>query len=273
MATARGDGTSERPLAVVTGGSGGIGAVIASRLTDEGYDVVVVSRRSPPAFVRDGVSHMPCDLTDTAQITSVAEKLVAAGKSVHVLIHCAGVITPATVDALRQDDIERQISVNLVAPILLTSRLMASIPCGGHVVFINSMAAVMPLAGSAVYAATKAGLRSFALSLSLEARRRKIAVSSIFPGAVDTTMLRDEMAGGGSVLNYVSAPARPEQIAATVMETLRRPGGERFRPALDGLFGKLCMLAPGLLRLSLPLLTYLGGRGARRNCPTARAPR
>ncbi|WP_264813327.1 SDR family NAD(P)-dependent oxidoreductase, partial [Acetobacter oeni] len=250
------------PLAVVTGGSGGIGRMILIALIREGFDTVTLSRTAP---AQAGQSrHIACDLSNAEDLARAAHILVADGRPVSVLIHCAGVIAPGPVSAMQPADVQRQIAINLTAPVLLTSQLLPLIPRGGHIVFINSLAAVIPLANSAVYVASKAALRSFALSLTLETKPSGIAVSSIFPGAVDTAMLRDEMARGGSVLNFVSPPAKPETIAAAVMKALRHPGQERFEPAIDGLFGRLCMMFPGLLRLALPVLTWFGRRGSDR---------
>ncbi|NHO31727.1 SDR family NAD(P)-dependent oxidoreductase [Acetobacter fallax] len=260
--------TGRPPLAVVTGGSGGIGQTILLALARKGYDTVTLSRNAPPRpDSRTGqIRHIPCDLANADDLARVAGQLVTEGRPVQVLIHCAGVIVPGPVQSMRAEDVQRQIAINLTAPILLTSQLLPLIPRGGHIVFINSLAAVIPLANSAVYVASKAALRSFALALTLETKSVGIAVSSIFPGAVDTPMLRDEMAQGGSVLNFVSPPARPENIAAAVMKALRHPGQERFEPAIDGLFGRLCMMFPKLLRLALPVLTWFGRRGSARAC-------
>lgn len=254
------------PLAVVTGGSGGIGQRILSGLNRLGYDTVTLSRSAPVQSAESPVlfRHIPCDLSDPASVEQAAAGLCAEKRPVDLLIHCAGIISPGPVESASSESIVRQITINLTAPVLLTARLLPLIPAGGHIIFINSLAAVMPLADSAVYVAGKAALRSFALSLSLELKARNVAVSSIFPGAVDTAMLREEMAHGGSVLNFVSAPATPEAIADTVMKAVRHPGKERFTPVLDGYFGRLCMMFPGLLRLALPVLTWFGNRGSER---------
>ncbi len=258
--------TGRPPLAVITGGSGGIGQTILMALAHNGYDTVTLSRTAPssPVPYTAQIRHIPCDLTSAADIARATATLMAEGRPVRVLIHCAGVIVPGPVSSLRPEDVQRQIAINLTAPVLLTSQLLHLIPRGGHVVFINSLAAVIPLADSAVYVASKAALRSFALALTLETKSSAIAVSSVFPGAVDTPMLRDEMARGGSVLNFVTPPAKPEAIAAAVMKTLRHPGQERFEPAIDGLFGRLCMMFPGILRMALPVLTWFGRRGSDR---------
>lgn len=238
--------------------------MLVPALVAEGHDVVILSRHAPEAIL-PSVRHIVCDLGAPDSLAEAAARLVTEGHPVRLLLHCAGVIVPGGITRMAQVDVERQLTVNLAAPMLLTSRLLPLIPRGGHILFINSLAAVFPLADSAVYAASKAGLRSFALALALEMKPRGIAVSSIFPGAVDTPMLRNEMSEGGSVLNFVSPPAQPEEVVRTIMEAVRHPGHERFRPRLDGIFGKLCMMCPPLLRAVLPVLTWFGQRGKDRH--------
>ena len=251
----------QRRRAVVTGGSGGIGSLIVRKLLQADYEVLVLSRHAP-ALTDVRLRHISCDLSNGAETSAVGKAIAGEGTPVDVLIHCAGTITPGMTESLEESDIQRQIAVNFTAPVVLTSALLSTIRKGGGIVFVNSLAAVYPLAESSVYAASKAALRSFALALTIEARARDIAVSSVFPGAVDTPMLHAEMCGGGSVLNFVNAPATPEKVADLVMHALTRKGGEYFYPALDGVFGRWCMVWPRLLRIVLPLLTRLGRIGA-----------
>ncbi|KXV28615.1 short-chain dehydrogenase [Gluconobacter japonicus] len=246
--------------AIVTGASGGIGAIVTQSLLDQGYQVVGLSR-THPEIAHEAFTFVPFDASQTVKLEQVCEDIARNFVSVSVLIHCAAIIQPAEVEAMGTDDVLRQISVNLTMPIVLTSKLLPSMERGSRIIFVNSMAATMPLAGSSIYGATKAGLRNFALSLSQEVACRGILVSSIFPGAVLTEMLRQEMASGGSVLNFVSCPATPCAVAREIVSLINKPRLERFFPALDGVFGGLCMLMPGLLRISMPVLTYFGKRG------------
>ncbi|MCH4090683.1 SDR family NAD(P)-dependent oxidoreductase [Acetobacter sp.] len=253
------------PRAVVTGGSGGIGVPVVRGLLGLGYEVVVLSRRAP-SLCDPHLSHIVCDLADTGDIERAGSAIVSAGAPIAVLVHCAGIIEPGAIDGLKADALQRQIAVNFTAPVFLTSLLLPLVRRGGHIAFVNSLAAVYPLPESSVYAAAKAALRSFALALTIEAKPRKISVSSIFPGAVDTPMLEQEMQSGGSVLNFVNPPATPESVAATVIRAVESAhGGEYFRPAIDGIFGRICMGCPKLLRFVLPLFTWIGKRGMKRH--------
>ncbi len=269
-----------RKLVVLTGASGGIGALIAQDLASRGYRLIALCRSTPPLDPALCL-HIPCNLASPDSLAQACARIREKTDRIFAVIHCAGTITPSPMSEATGAAIDAQIALNLAAPILLTRHLL---PLMGHqassarmaggetgrIVFVNSMAAVMPLAGSAVYAATKAGLRSFALSLAQELRFSGIRVGSVFPGAVQTDMLAREMAEGGSILNYVSTPLAPEKVAKAVVSQIERSTGERFLPAMDGVFGKLCMLMPPLLHLTLPLLGFLGRRGYRRSCKQPR---
>lgn len=246
--------------AIVTGASGGIGAIVTRSLLNEGYNVIGLSR-SRPEIVHESFVFVPFDASHSSELGRICEDVTKNLSSVSVLIHCAAIITPTDVETMATEDVLSQISINLTMPVVLTSKVLPRMGKGSRIIFVNSMAATMPLAGSSIYGATKAGLRNFALSLSQEVKGRGISVSSIFPGAVLTDMLRQEMASGGSVLNFVSCPACPETVAREIISLVNKPKLERFLPALDGFFGGLCMLMPRLLRISMPTLTYFGKRG------------
>lgn len=223
-----------RKRVVLTGASGGIGILIAKRLLALDYQVIALCRSAPP-IEHDGFMHLPCDLGSPDALDKASALIGESREPVFAVIHCAGTIAPSPVAQTDERAIADQIALNLSAPVLLT-RLMLPLmqtvdgPEKSRIVFVNSMAAVMPLADSAVYAAAKAGLRSFALSLAQEIRPRGILVSSVFPGAVQTDMLIREMQQGGSMLNYVSTPLDPDLVAKAVTDQLTRHRRSGFCP-------------------------------------------
>ncbi|ACI51116.1 short-chain dehydrogenase/reductase SDR [Gluconacetobacter diazotrophicus PA1 5] len=261
-----------RPLAVVTGGTGGIGRRVVELLAGAGYRVTVLSRQGAMAGAMAGAGFaddMPvtlraCDLGRAESIAAASSAILAQDGPVSLLVHCAGVIHPGDSAAQGADELAAQVAVNLTGPIDLTARLLGRMQRGGHVVFVNSMAGALPLAGCGAYTAAKFGLRGYAMCLAREVRKQGIRVSSVFPAAVDTPMLRREMAEGGSVLNFVSAPADPDHVARRIVRICRHPRRETFLPAMDGLFANLCLLLPRLLDLALPVLTLAGRLGYRR---------
>ncbi|MBE7619232.1 SDR family NAD(P)-dependent oxidoreductase [Komagataeibacter sp. FXV2] len=258
--------STQHPLAVITGGAGGIGRLVIDGLLAAGYHVIALTRQGsvPTLEHSPDVTNIRCDLGDPQALGSAADRIRTLGAPVRALIHCAGVIVPQAATSLDDRSVREQVTVNLQAPIMLTTRLLDLVPRGGHVVFVNSMAAIVPLGGSSVYAATKFGLRGFALSLREEVRARGIHVSSIFPGAVDTPMLQKEMQNGGSALNFVTLPVPPQQIATLILRSLRQRGRDVFVPSSDGVFGQLLLIFPALWQKLLPVMLWMGEKGRRK---------
>jgi len=258
-----------RPVAVVTGATGGIGKEIVGLLIADGYQVHALTRRPEELHTElpghgDLLVPLSCDLMLPDALQQAADTLVEQGRPIQALIHCAGSIHPEAAGSIRKEHLETQMMINLTAPMLLTSKLVPLMHKGSHIVFVNSMAGILPLRGNSVYTATKFGLRGFARSVSLDLQSRGVRISSIFPGAVDTPMLMKEMEDGGSALNFVSTPIPAHDLAKLIVRTCTGRGGEFFRPRIDGAFSHACLMMPWLLRLTLPILQMVGTQGQRR---------
>lgn len=257
-------------VAVVSGATGGIGRILCHRLRQRGYRVVGLSRRESLSSETICVDCMvTCDLTDAATIDEAARTIRHICGGIDLFVFCAGTISPQPVADLRRDAVMEQIQINLVGVMLLTKAILPTMVKGSHIIYTNSMAAIFPLADSSVYTASKFGLRGFALALGQELRPRNIRVSSIFPGSVDTAMLRTEMEQGGSVLNFMSVPCAPETIAEWILVTAAREHAENFPSTCDRIFCDLFLWFPFILRLCLPFMTVwsrVGRARYRRRC-------
>ncbi|KXV60912.1 short-chain dehydrogenase [Acetobacter senegalensis] len=271
MSSVRFSHSYSRPVALVTGAAGGIGGMLVSRLVAEGYHVLAFSRKGEPT-AQPFVTPVACDLTQPEQIEAAVADLANQNVALQAVVHCAGVITPQRMGTTDTACVSAQLMVNLEAPILLTMRALPLLPPGGHVVFINSMAALVPLEGSSIYTASKFGLRGFALSLAQDVQKSGIHVSSVFPGAVDTPMLRREIDNGGSPLNFVTAPATADEIAAIVQQLLHRPRAEVFCPSSDGILAQLMLMMPRVWRLILPVLLKKGRKGQKKYLAAQQKP-
>ncbi|QDH17725.1 SDR family NAD(P)-dependent oxidoreductase [Swingsia samuiensis] len=261
-----GEPTLSQPIALLTGASGGIGKELTHFLLKQGYHVVLPLRNLEKAYKIFGKEHknityIECDLSQQLDLGKVSRAVHDLGGRVEKVIHCAGCIAPENIDAIQSENVTAQLTINLYAPILLTTELYPFFRKGTHIVFVNSVAGALPLEGSSIYTASKFGLRGFARALQLDVRKKGIGVSSIFLGAVDTPMLEKEMEDGGSILNFVSQPADPYYVAKLIMKLSRTSGKELFLPRIDGFFAHACLLMPWLLRLSSPILMYFGKRG------------
>jgi len=190
------------PTAVVTGGSGGIGAEVAGELRARRWKVVSLSRR-------DG-----CDITDEEQVT----RAFAALSSLDALIHCAAVLIKRPFIEMSADDWDQQLGAGLRGAFLCSReafRLMRR--HGGAIVMVSSLSGVAgaeKFPGMAAYVAAKSGLAGLTEALAVEGREHAIRVNAISPGAVDTEMLR--IAG-------VEGPALSPSDVARVIVWLASP--------------------------------------------------
>jgi NAD(P)-dependent dehydrogenase (short-subunit alcohol dehydrogenase family) len=174
-------------VAVVTGGSGGIGRACLERLARDGFDVVSVDRAAP-AEPHPG-SHVEADLLDAdAAIAAIR----AACPQIDVLVNGAGVVESASFGEVAAADWERVVGVNARAPFFLLQALAERMPPGSSVVNIASIEAITVLAmsgaTSSLYASTKAALRSLTETLAVELGPRGIRVNAVAPGLIRTPM-------------------------------------------------------------------------------------
>ena len=174
-------------VAVVTGGSGGIGLACAERLAHDGFEIVSVDV-APPDRPQPGIA-VTADLRD---IEATVAAVRAACPRVDVLINGAGVVEPLPFTEVGLADWERVVAVNARAPFFLLQGLVDRMPAGSAVIGIASIEAITVLAmsgaTSSIYASTKAALRSLTETLAVELGPRGIRVNAVAPGLVRTPM-------------------------------------------------------------------------------------
>lgn len=253
-------------VAVITGATGGLGKDLVKHFLEKQYRVIMVARSMKQLeqislHFGKNVTGCLCDITHHNEITYLCHDILSRFGQIDVLIHSAGTITPGAFETQTDQMIIDQIQVNLTGAILITKGLLHLMKRNGSIIFINSLGGILPLKNSALYSASKFGLRGFALALSIELRPRRIYVSSIFPGAIETQMLHKEMQCGGSVLNFCSPPLSTKIVCLTVFKALRQKKLEYFLPKWSGLQIKLVMMQPGLIKFLMPLLEKIGKKG------------
>jgi short-subunit dehydrogenase len=171
--------------AIVTGASSGIGKAIAQMLLDEGYNVIGISRSHGP-IDHERFSHLGCDLSDSSAITAISPKLLATEDLV-LLINAAGFGRFEPHEELNTQVISDMIALNLTAPITLANLLLRSLKkMNGTIINITSIEATRHSKFSALYSATKAGLRAFGLTLFEETRNSGVKVVTINPDMTET---------------------------------------------------------------------------------------
>ena len=204
------------PVALVTGGSSGIGSAAAAALARKGFRVILHGRdQHALAEVARQTGGVPltADLALRDGATQLAEQALAVAGRIDVLVNNAGIGWAGSFTDMPADALERIQAVNLGAPIALTRALLPGMQERGlgRLVFVTSIAGRLGVAGESVYAATKAGLDCFAESLRPELRGTGVTVGVVVPGVVDTPFF--ERRG----TPYVRR--RPRPIPATVVAT------------------------------------------------------
>lgn len=185
---------------LVTGVSRGLGLAIARRLLADpvGYRVVGLSRSYSGDYREvvegsDGrAEFMPCDLGDIGSIPPLVSELVQRHGTFWGLVNNAGLGMDGVLATMHRTDIEKVLTVNLTAPLILTKYISRGMLAAreGRVVNISSIIASTGFHGLAAYAASKAGLEGMTRSLSRELGKRGITVNCVAPGYMETEMTK-----------------------------------------------------------------------------------
>ncbi|MEM7279669.1 MAG: SDR family oxidoreductase, partial [Pseudomonadota bacterium] len=126
--------------------------------------------------------------------------------------------------------------------------------------------------GSSIYSATKFALRGFLASLQAELKTSGIHVSGIYPGAIDTPMLRYEAQEGGSALNFIAPPATPEEVTKAFFKLLKRPKLEVYVPHSGSLSARFFAgVLPAIANKMIPGLERKGEKGRQRYLKSQRS--
>jgi len=182
-------------IVLVTGASGGIGSCIAKKMDECGAKVILSGRNETSLQAVADVLHnenviIPCDLSDTDSVISLANQAEDAFGRIDVLINNAGVTKDALLMRMKNDDWDAVLNVNLKAAFVLTRELIKGMikQRSGRVISLSSVVGLTGNAGQANYAASKAGLIGFSKSLAAEVAARGITVNCIAPGFITTAM-------------------------------------------------------------------------------------
>ena len=230
---------------LLTGATGGLGQAIARRLHRAGAALTLTGRRIDvlePLAAETGARSLVVDLTDGRAV----ERLAADCADVDVLVATAGLPASGHVLSFDVAQIDRALDVNLRAPMIL-SRLIGERMAArgeGHIVFLSSMSGKAATPRSAVYSATKFGLRGYASGLRQDLRPRGVGVSAIFPGFVREAGM---FAESGAKLPPGVGTSTPAEVADAIVRAIERNRGEVDVAPLPMRLGVLfSALAPGV---------------------------
>jgi NAD(P)-dependent dehydrogenase (short-subunit alcohol dehydrogenase family) len=184
-------GKLEGKVAVVTGGNSGIGLATAKRFVAEGAYVFITGRR--PAELDAAVKEIGQNVTavqgDVAKLADI-DKLYAAVKAktgrIDILFANAGIAELAPLGEITEDHYDRIFNINVKGLLFTVQKALPLIPSGGSIILNASIVATKGNAAASVYSATKAAVRSFARTWTMDLKERKIRVNAVSPGPIST---------------------------------------------------------------------------------------
>jgi uncharacterized oxidoreductase len=230
-------------VAVISGGSSGIGRSFVAALHAEGYRIFTCGRdeqklrRVEKEF--PGVQTFVCDLADAGTVRAFAAFVQSSGPGVNLLISNAGLMHEVDFSdpGIESKELLSEVDVNLGGPIQLIASFMPALRAAApsNIIVVTSGYAFAPGRRAPVYSATKAGLRSFCKGLRRQLADLRIGVTEVAPPLVDTP----------SVSHKSGAKLSPDEVARAALNGSRRgrhdvlPGSVRWLPLL-------LRIAPGL---------------------------
>lgn len=196
-------------VALVTGGSTGLGFGAAQRLIEQGAIVYITGRRQDvlAAAVKtlgEGAFGIQADVTSKPDMLRVADTIKAAHGQLDILFANAGGGHATPLEELTEEQIDSELSINVKGVVLTVQSTLGVLRDGASVVLNASITADMGLQGFAVYAATKAAVRSLARSWTTDLKHRDIRVNTISPGVVPTEGYgKEQKMSGRDIADYV----------------------------------------------------------------------
>jgi len=223
-------GKLEGKVAVITGGSSGIGLATAKRFVEEGAYVVITGRREKElkeaaAFIKRNVTTVAGDVSNLEDL----DRLYAVVKEKHghidILFANAGAGTIAPLAVATEKHFDQTFAVNVKGVFFTVQKALPLFKDGGSIILTSSSANVLGVPAFTAYAASKAAVRSFARGWTMELKDRKIRVNSMSPGPIETPALENAGLTAEQVKQVAAQFAsevplgrrgQPEEVAAAV---------------------------------------------------------
>lgn len=234
--------------ALLTGATGGLGRAIARTLAERGARLALSSRKQ--AELEQLAGELPGGphrilVADLAQ-DGEALRLAELASDVDIFVANAGLPASGLLVGFSQDEIGRALRVNLESPVRITRELLPRMTerGEGHLVFISSIAGKAATARASLYAATKFGLRGFALGLREDLRGSGVSASVVSPGTIRAAGM---FADSGAAAPWLLGTGKPEQVGAAVVRAIERDRSEvTVAPLRQRALGRIAANAPEL---------------------------
>ena len=224
-------GKLDGKVAVITGGSSGIGLATARRFVAEGAHVFIIGRRR--AELDEAVTHIGRNVTgvqgDVSHLADL-DRLFATVKQqqghLDVLFANAGVPAEAPLGSITEEQFDKAFNINVKGALVTVQKALPLMRDGGSIILNGSIAGYTGTEAFSVYSATKAAVRSFARSWTNDLKARKIRVNTLSPGPVDTPIFNsigvtqdevEKVKQGFAAQVPLGRMGRPEEIASVAL--------------------------------------------------------
>ena len=254
-------------VALVTGGSAGIGLAVARKLVADGTRVALAARtertlREAAATLAGMAEIFPLDVKDLPAVAALPARVVAQMGRLDIVVNNAGLNHRGAMMTHAPLDLADVVTTNLTAPVVLCRAAAPLLPEGGCMINIASLAGMVPVGTQATYGASKAGLRAFSRAIRHELRERRISVSIVSPGPVDTGFFGEDLEKVPDIV-FSQPMSTADEIADAVLACIREGHEELAVPWLSGKLCTLGYLSPKLLGLLQPSMERRGARAKR----------
>lgn len=231
-------GSLQDRVAVVTGGSRGIGKAIAQALVGEGAKVAICARnaddiRKAADEISPGggrVLGFAADITDQSAVRGSVQKIVARWGQIHILVNNAGINARVPIDSEDDAAWRAVLDSTILGAYYMTREVLRHMPKqvapespGGRIVNLSSVLGRFGAPGYTAYCTAKHGMIGFTRALALEVVDRGITVNAICPGWVETEMARGGMRATGASMGISENEFRKQALAAVPIQRILQP--------------------------------------------------
>jgi NAD(P)-dependent dehydrogenase (short-subunit alcohol dehydrogenase family) len=210
-------------VAVISGGTSGIGLAIAQRFAKEGAHLVIFGRHRDALdeavqVIDADVTAIQADASRLDDLDRVAGAVRSEKGKVDVVVSSAGLVEQVPLPEITPDHYDRTFALNARAPLFLVQKMLPMMGSGGSIILVSSAMHDMGLPNHSTYAATKAALRSYSRTWAAEFKGSGIRANTLSPGVVDTPMLDSQ-----ATTSEEAAAVRQGYIDMAPMHRLAQP--------------------------------------------------
>jgi NAD(P)-dependent dehydrogenase (short-subunit alcohol dehydrogenase family) len=221
-------GRHDGKVAVVTGGSAGIGLAAAKRLADEGAYVFITGRRQAEldaAVKRIGrnVTAVRGDVADLADLDRLYEAVKREKGVIDILVANAGIAEGAPLGDITEQHFDKHFNINVKGTVFTVQKALPLLRDGASIILMSSIVGSKGFPARSIYSGTKAVLRSFARTWTTDLKERHIRVNALSPGLIDTPGLQGLQSASSAQLEASAATrvpvgrvGQPDDIARAV---------------------------------------------------------